>query len=186
MQLDSDNAWLSEVARCHSPNSDERPTGCDVDLIVVHGISLPPGRYGEGYVHRLFTNTLDSTVHRYFEGIAKLRVSAHLLIERGGATTQFVALNRRAWHAGQSSHRGREACNDFSVGIELEGIDDEPYETAQYARLCEIIAVILAAWPHIDRTCLVGHSDVAPGRKTDPGSAFDWSYLYAQLDEKPR
>jgi AmpD protein len=186
MQLDSERAWFSEVNRCDSPNCDDRPLDCGVELIVVHGISLPPGRYGEGFVHQLFTNTLDPTHHPYFAQIADLRVSAHLLIERDGLTTQFVALNRRAWHAGESSYRGRSACNDFSVGIELEGVDDQPYAERQYERLADIIAALAVAWPLIDQSRVVGHRDVSPGRKTDPGSAFDWTHLHEQLDKSTR
>ena len=184
MKLDVDRAWLSGVRRCESPNFDARPGDCEVDLVVVHGISLPPGRYGGGHVHRLFTNTLDPTEHPYFESISSLRVSAHALIERDATTTQFVAFTERAWHAGESSHCGRPACNDFSVGIELEGVDDEPYEQGQYTQLIEIVALLAIAWPNLERASVVGHQDIAPRRKTDPGEVFDWHRLHAGIAQE--
>ena len=181
MQLDSQRAWLTGVHRVESPNADERPSDCDVDLIVVHGISLPPGRYGGGHIAQLFTNKLDPKAHPYFDTIASLKVSAHALIERDGSVTQFVAFNRRAWHAGHSCHRGRHACNDFSIGIELEGTDEEPYELVQLDRLAQICKVIMQVWPHLNRHSIVGHADIAPGRKTDPGPAFDWKEFERRL-----
>ena len=170
-----DSGWLAGVRRVASPNCDERPLDGDVDLIVIHAISLPPGEFGGHYVERLFTNTLDPDAHPYFATIADLRVSAHLYVDRGGTVTQFVALDKRAWHAGESCWGDRNACNDFSVGIELEGCDEQPFEDIQYEQLNDLIARIRQRWPHIDDTCLAGHSDIAPGRKTDPGPCFDWS-----------
>ncbi len=157
-----------------SPNCDARPAGAALDLIVVHGISLPPGAFGGPWIDRLFTNTLPREEHPYFAEICGLRVSAHLLIRRGGEVVQYVRFTERAWHAGRSCYRGREACNDFSIGIELEGADRIPYEDAQYRVLAQVIAALCAAYPSLSPERIVGHSDIAPGRKTDPGPAFDW------------
>ena len=145
-----------------------------IDLIVVHGISLPPGEFGGDAIAQLFTNTLDSRAHPYFESIAGLRVSSHFLIRRDGELVQFVSCNERAWHAGASSWKARDRCNDFSIGIELEGTDDVPYAAAQYTMLARLLRAIRRAYPIVD---VVGHSDVAPGRKTDPGPTFDWPRL---------
>ena len=158
-----------------SPNRDPRPPGTPVSLVVVHGISLPPGAFGGDGVERLFTNTLDPAVHPFYATIAGLRVSAHFFIRRDGELVQFVPCGARAWHAGVSSWRGRERCNDFSVGVELEGTDDLPYEDAQYATLASLLRGMKRRYPSIEAA--VGHSDVAPGRKTDPGPAFDWERL---------
>jgi len=147
------------------------------DLIVIHGISLPPGQFGGPYIDQLFTGRLDPSTHPYFRNLEGLRVSSHLLIRRTGEVVQYVPLERRAWHAGKSRYRGRERCNDFSVGIELEGTDDRPYTTAQYRRLATVVRVLRRGVPSLARAPLVGHSDVAPGRKTDPGPAFDWPRL---------
>ena len=155
-----------------SPNRDARPTPRDISLVVVHGISLPPGQFGGDAIENLFTNGLDPGADPYFASIAGLRVSAHFLVRRDGALTQFVACSERAWHAGQSTWRGRERCNDFSVGIELEGCDDVPYAGAQYAILARLVRALGRRYPIED---VVGHSDIAPGRKTDPGPAFDWA-----------
>jgi AmpD protein len=157
-----------------SPNYDSRPPGVEADLIVVHGISLPPGEFGGPWIDRLFTNTLPPDVHPYFAEVGPLRVSSHVVIERDGAVTQYVRFTERAWHAGKSSYQGREACNDFSVGVELEGTDSLPYEAAQYAALAQVVAALCTAYPRLSADRLVGHSDIAPGRKTDPGPAFDW------------
>jgi AmpD protein len=156
----------------------------DMDLIVVHGISLPPGEFGGPWIDRLFTNSLPADAHPYFGQIERLRVSSHLVIRRGGDVTQYVSFADRAWHAGQSSFNGRVACNDFSVGIELEGTDTLPYERAQYAALAEAVEALCLAYPHLTPGALVGHSDIAPGRKTDPGSAFDWAYARSCIDER--
>jgi AmpD protein len=157
-----------------SPNYDSRPAGVEADLIVVHGISLPPGEFGGPWIDRLFTNTLPADVHPYFAEVQALRVSSHVVVARDGGVTQYVAFPERAWHAGKSLYQGREACNDFSVGVELEGADTLPYEPAQYGALAQIVAALCDAYPRLSPERLVGHSDIAPGRKTDPGPAFDW------------
>ncbi|MDP1673651.1 MAG: 1,6-anhydro-N-acetylmuramyl-L-alanine amidase AmpD [Burkholderiales bacterium] len=154
-----------------SPNCDERPAGMGVELLVIHNISLPPGVFGGDAVIDLFLNRLDPRAHPYYETIATLRVSAHFLIRRNGGLLQFVPCTKRAWHAGQSSWRDRERCNDFSVGIELEGADDQAYSDAQYECLAALATALCARYPIV---ASVGHSDIAPGRKTDPGPAFDW------------
>jgi AmpD protein len=173
--------WLEGVHRLPSPNFDVRPAGCGVELVVVHGISLPPGVFGGPYIDALFTNTLDPQAHPYFRDIAGRPVSAHALVSRDASVTQYVSFLARAWHAGESSFRGRERCNDFSVGIELEGADDVAYEDVQYDRLAALIRALRERWPKLDDGRLVGHSDIAPGRKTDPGPAFDWARLRALL-----
>jgi AmpD protein len=157
-----------------SPNHDSRPPGVEPELIVVHGISLPPGEFGGPWIDRLFTNSLPGELHPYFAEVGSLRVSSHLVVQRDGAVTQYVNFNERAWHAGKSSYRGREACNDFSIGVELEGTDTLPYEAAQYRALAEVVAALCAAYGSLSPEHCVGHSDIAPGRKTDPGPAFDW------------
>ncbi len=157
-----------------SPNCDDRPDNCTISLIIVHGISLPPGEFGGDAIPRLFTNRIDASVHPYYATIADLRVSAHFLIRRDGALLQFVACAKRAWHAGTSSWRGRGRCNDYAVGIELEGTDTLPYAATQYAMLSRLVRALRRRYPIED---VVGHSDVAPGRKTDPGPAFDWERL---------
>lgn len=181
MQLTSDGAWLIGARRVLSPNCDERPAEADVSLIVVHGISLPPGEYGGHWIDDLFANCLDPAVHPYFAEIEGLQVSSHVLIRRDGELVQYVPFTRRAWHAGQSCYQGRAGCNDFGIGIELEGHDDDPYEEMQYRRLAELITVLRARFPGIDADAVVGHSDIAPGRKTDPGPAFDWNRLKTLL-----
>jgi N-acetyl-anhydromuramoyl-L-alanine amidase len=157
-----------------SPNCDARPPGTAVTLLVLHAISLPPGEYGGDAIERLFTNRLDPTAHPYFRAIAALRVSAHFLVRRDGALIQFVPLGKRAWHAGVSRWRGRERCNDFSVGVEVEGAEDERFTDAQYARLTSLLK-------RLRPRDIAAHSDVAPGRKTDPGARFDWARLFASL-----
>jgi AmpD protein len=164
-----------------SSHFDERPAGAIADLIVVHGISLPPGEFGGPWIDRLFTGNLPPDAHSYFRAIANARVSAHALIRRDGEVVQYVSFAQRAWHAGKSEYCGRSACNDFSIGIELEGTDDTPYEHAQYEALAALIKALLAAYPTLSRDRIVGHSDIAPGRKTDPGAAFDWAKLRATL-----
>jgi N-acetyl-anhydromuramoyl-L-alanine amidase len=161
-----------------SPNCDDRPPGVEVSLLVLHSISLPPGAYGGDAIEQLFTNRLDPEAHPYFREIAHLRVSSHFLIRRDGELLQFVPVEQRAWHAGASSWRGRERCNDFSIGIELEGSDDSPFEAAQYQRLAELIRELRKILPLRD---IAAHSDVAPGRKTDPGARFDWARVLAAL-----
>jgi len=167
--------WLPGLIREPSANSDERPAGIEVDLLVIHNISLPPGKFGGGYISDLFLNRLDPGAHPYFAEIADLRVSAHLLIRRDGSARQFVPLDRRAWHAGVSSFCGRERCNDYSIGIELEGSDEVPYTEAQYRQLHILTAEVRSLFPAIAPERVVGHSDIAPGRKTDPGPHFDWT-----------
>ena len=162
-----------------SPNHDARPVGTAPSLIVVHGISLPPGAFGGDGVIELFTNRLDATAHPYYATVATLRVSAHFFIRRDGELVQFVRCADRAWHAGVSTWRGRPRCNDFSVGVELEGTDDSPYTAAQYRRLASLARALARRYPGIAE--LAGHSDVAPGRKSDPGPAFDWARLAAML-----
>jgi AmpD protein len=188
MHVDRGSGLLCGARQVESPNCDERPAGAEPELIVIHGISLPPGQYGGPWIDALFTNTLDPDAHPYFAGIHQLRVSAHLLIRRDGEVVQYVPFHRRAWHAGVSHYAGCERCNDFSVGIELEGSDDEPYEPVQYVRLADIITALERAYPHLSRERLVGHSDIAPGRKSDPGPAFLWQILHSRLsssgDEK--
>lgn len=151
------------------------------DLIVIHGISLPPGEFGGPWIDRLFANTLPADAHDYFREVAGLRVSSHLLIRRDGEVVQYVPFQRRAWHAGASSYLGRERCNDFSIGIELEGSDDTAYDMPQYAALARVVLTLCAAYPLLSTTRLAGHSDIAPGRKTDPGATFDWPRLHALL-----
>lgn len=157
-----------------SPNCDARPPDSDISLVVIHNISLPPGQYGGDGVIELFTNRLDAAAHAYYAGIHQLKVSAHFFIRRDGQLLQFVPCGQRAWHAGASSWRGRERCNDFSIGIELEGSDDEAFADAQYLTLKRLLAALKAAYPIQD---IVGHCDIAPGRKTDPGPYFDWPQI---------
>jgi AmpD protein len=163
--------FVAGAVQVPSPNCDARPAGTELSLIVVHGISLPPGRFGGDAIPRLFTNRLNPASHPYFTSIGGLRVSAHFLIRRTGMLLQFVPCTARAWHAGESTWRGRSACNDFSIGIELEGTDDRPYTGAQYRTLSRLVQALATRYAIRD---VAGHSDVAPGRKTDPGMRFDW------------
>jgi N-acetyl-anhydromuramoyl-L-alanine amidase len=179
--VDAVDGIVANARQVPSPNYDERPDGIVPDLIVVHGISLPPNEFGGEWIDRLFTNTLPWDKHPYFKAIEGLKASSHLLIRRDGELVQYVSLNRRAWHAGASSYRGRERCNDFSIGIELEGADDIAYEPIQYRRLAETVGALCVAYPALSRERLAGHSDIAPGRKTDPGAVFDWPRLNALL-----
>lgn len=173
LRLDAEG-WIEGVRRVPSPNFDARPAGEAVSLVVIHNISLPPGEYGGPGILDLFTNRLDPNAHPYYETLRGLRVSAHFLIRRDGELIQFVSTRDRAWHAGVSCFRGRERCNDFSIGIELEGTDFEPFTEAQYATLARLLPALAAAHPVTD---IAGHADIAPGRKTDPGPCFDWSRL---------
>jgi AmpD protein len=166
------------AAQVPSPNSDARPPGTEISLLVVHNISLPPGQFGGSAIAQLFTNQLDPAAHPYFATVAQLRVSAHFLIARDGALTQFVSCTRRAWHAGASAWRGREQCNDFSIGVELEGTDELAYEAGQYRVLARLTRALRRRYPIAD---FAGHQDIAPGRKTDPGPAFDWARFRALL-----
>ena len=181
MRIDIETGWLEGVRRLDSPNCDDRPAGCELDLIVIHGISLPPGEFGGTGIDELFSNSLDPNEHPYYREICHLRVSSHALISRTGDVTQYVSFARRAWHAGESRYCGRKACNDFSVGIELEGTDDCRYETVQYETLAQLVRVLRATYASLQEAEIVGHSDIAPGRKTDPGPCFDWSTLEAIL-----
>lgn len=181
MRIDAQG--LVDAARyLPSPNCDPRPDGARIELLVLHNISLPPGEFGGDAIADLFLNRLDPAAHPYYAGIAGLRVSAHFLIRRDGSLLQFVPCTMRAWHAGQSCWRGRERCNDFSIGIELEGSDDVPFADAQYGRLGELAALLGAHYPILAAT---GHSDIAPGRKTDPGPCFDWD-RYSRSPGVPR
>lgn len=160
-----------------SPHHDERPSEVTIDMIVVHGISLPAGNFGSDAIEDFFCGKLDHASHPSFATIAHLKVSSHLLIKRTGDIIQFVPFTKRAWHAGESSFQGKTRCNDFSIGIELEGTDNIPYEQIQYKQLGSVIALLLKTYPAITHDRIVGHVDIAPGRKTDPGPVFDWAYL---------
>jgi N-acetyl-anhydromuramoyl-L-alanine amidase len=179
--VDQATGWIVGVRRVLSPNYDERPAGTELGLIVVHGISLPPGEFGNGWIDRFFCNELRTDAHPFFATLEQVTVSAHVLIARDGALTQYVPFDARAWHAGQSQHCGRTACNDFSVGIELEGMDDVPYTSVQYQVLGELVAALSRSYPSLRHADVVGHSDIAPGRKTDPGPAFDWELFELEL-----
>lgn len=168
---------LKSVRYVPSPHCDERPENTEIDTLVIHNISLPPGQFGSDNIEHFFCGKLDISAHPYFETIATLKVSSHLLITRTGEIIQFVPFTMRAWHAGQSYFNGRERCNDFSIGIELEGTDEMPYESIQYEKLINVIHELMQRYPALTRQRMVGHSDIAPGRKTDPGPFFDWNYL---------
>ena len=180
MEVNINSGVLLEARQCDSPNCDDRPDA-SIDLVVIHNISLPPGRFGGPYIDALFTNALNPLDDEYFAGIAHSRVSSHLLIRRDGELVQYVPFHRRAWHAGISSFRGREKCNDFSVGIELEGTDNMAYQEVQYEVLAAVVIALINAYPGIDAERIVGHSDIAPGRKTDPGVAFNWLHFRGLL-----
>jgi len=170
--------WLSGVRRIASPNCDARSPGTKIELLVIHNISLPPGDFSGEAVVQLFTNTLNTGAHPYFKQLEGLKVSAHFLIRRDGAIIQFVACTKRAWHAGVSSWQGRTACNDFSIGIELEGSDYVPFNDSQYTALTRLTRLLHRTYPI---GAIAGHADIAPGRKTDPGPCFDWSRYRASL-----
>ncbi|HIO92659.1 MAG TPA: 1,6-anhydro-N-acetylmuramyl-L-alanine amidase AmpD [Leucothrix mucor] len=180
--LDVNTGLLNEARQCPSPNFDDRPDS-DISLIVIHNISLPPGKYGEDWIDRLFANKLPENAHPFFTEIYELRVSSHILIRRDGEVVQYVPFNKRAWHAGISSFRGREACNDFSIGIELEGTDDEAFTEIQYVQLEHVIKALRAAYPSLKKGYITGHQHIAPERKTDPGAYFNWQQLSASLNE---
>ncbi|MDD0975189.1 1,6-anhydro-N-acetylmuramyl-L-alanine amidase AmpD [Pseudomonas fontis] len=175
MQLDRNTGWFAGVTHCPSPNFNARPDGEAIALLVIHNISLPPAQFATGKVQAFFQNRLDPSEHPFFETIKDLRVSAHFLIERNGHVTQFVSCLDRAWHAGVSSFAGREGCNDFSLGIELEGTDELPFTDAQYHALQALTLQLQTAWPVLHGDAIRGHSDIAPGRKTDPGPMFEWA-----------
>ncbi len=174
----SDKGWLQSidknVSHTLSPNCDQRPNESDICLIVVHGISLPPNEFGGHYIEQLFCNQLNPDDHEYFIQLKGLEVSSHLLIRRDGEVIQFVPFTQRAWHAGQSHWKQRKCCNDFSIGIELEGTDDIDYEDAQYVQLNKVLKILKSTYQNIGTDAVVGHNDIAPGRKTDPGDAFEW------------
>jgi len=174
---------LAGVRQVLSPHRDARPSGVVADLIILHGISLPPGRFGGPWIEQLFNGHLPPGPHPYFRQIQGMRVSAHVLVRRDGELLQFVPFHQRAWHAGASGYCGRQACNDFSIGIEFEGADDTAYEAAQYEAGAALVRALLAAYPALDAGRIAGHSEVAPGRKSDPGPAFDWGRLRRLLGE---
>ncbi len=176
-----EDGWLPSVRKLCSPNQSTRPNGSEISLLVIHNISLPPGSFGGPHIEQLFCNRLDPHEHAYFAEIKDLKVSAHLLIDRRGELTQFVPFNRRAWHAGASNFKGRDQCNDYSIGIELEGTDDLAYTDVQYEVLRQVTETLIAAYPGLTKDRIVGHCDIAPGRKTDPGAAFDWPRYLAGL-----
>ena len=171
------DGWLANVSKKESPNFDERAVKSDISLVVIHNISLPPQQYGNTYIERFFCNELDYSIDPYFETIKSFKVSAHLLIKRTGEVVQFVGFNNRAWHAGISSYKGRENCNDFSIGIELEGSDFDGFELQQYEVLKDVLRCLCDNYPKLSFNSITGHSDIAPGRKTDPGPFFDWDKI---------
>ena len=173
MQINTETGLLDECTQCPSPNQDFRPDNAPVELIVIHSISLPPGEYGNDSIELFFQNKLDKNAHPYFEEIHQMKVSSHVVIKRNGEIIQFVPFHHRAWHAGQSNFQGRECCNDFSIGIELEGTDTDDFEDIQYNKLTELISELQKSYPGIINN-ITGHSDIAPGRKTDPGTGFNW------------
>ncbi|HBR98440.1 MAG TPA: 1,6-anhydro-N-acetylmuramyl-L-alanine amidase AmpD [Gammaproteobacteria bacterium] len=181
MRINPNSHCLDEAVFLESPNQDARPASL-IDLLAIHNISLPPGQFGGRYIEDFFCNQLDVDAHAYFEEIADMRVSSHLLVCRDGRVVQFVPFDRRAWHAGESCFEGRERCNDFSIGIEVEGTDELPYAEIQYEVLSRIVHTLMDVYPHITRERIVGHSAIAPTRKTDPGPAFNWSHLHGLLD----
>ena len=181
MEIDLTSGLVKEARQQPSPNCDIRPDESDITLIVIHGISLPPGNFGGDYIDQLFCNNLNPEEHPYFRKISGLKVSSHLLIRRDGEVVQYVPLQKRAWHAGVSSYDNRERCNDFSIGIELEGEDETPYTDIQYQILSKLIRSLVKYYPALTNKTIAGHCDIAPGRKTDPGIAFDWDYLTSLL-----
>ncbi len=175
------NHQLCYAIQLPSPNFDERPEDSNISLIVVHCISLPPNQFGGNYIDQLFCNRLNPDEHSYFKDICQLKVSAHLLIKRCGEIIQFVAFDKRAWHAGASEYQGKPKCNDFSIGIELEGTESIDYTDEQYTQLGAVIEALLKQYPDLSKQHVVGHSDIAPGRKTDPGESFVWNKLFTEL-----
>lgn len=178
-----DAHWLREASHRLSPNHDDRPAPDDISLVVIHCISLPPGEFGNDCIAQLFCNRLNPDDHDYFKSIHQLRVSSHLVIDRLGHITQYVPFDKRAWHAGLSSYEGREKCNDFSIGIELEGTEFTPYTESQYLQLAACTRVLLNVYPQLSIKRITGHSNIAPGRKTDPGESFDWNKFYSLLSQ---
>lgn len=181
MQINPTTGLLDECKQCSSPNKDARPENTAIDLIVVHSISLPPGKYGSEAIEHFFQNQLDKNQHPYFEEIHALKVSSHVLIKRTGEIVQFVPFHERAWHAGQSNYQGRDRCNDFSIGIELEGTDSDDFEDIQYLQLALLVSALQQAYPALKGN-ITGHSDISPGRKKDPGTGFNWDKLQQQIN----
>ena len=177
---------LKGAKQVPSPNFNQRPANINIDLLVIHNISLPPGKFGGQWIEALFTNQLNASEHPYFAKIYQLKVSAHLLIKRTGEVVQFVAINERAWHAGQSSFEGRDNCNDYSIGIELEGTDNINFTAQQYQQLVRISLLIMKHYPLITTKRITGHENIAPGRKTDPGKHFDWQHFFQSLKNTER
>ena len=178
----NDSSCLQQAKICLSPNCSSREKG-EISLLVIHNISLPPGKFGGGHVEEFFQNILDPQAHPYFDEIKELKVSSHLFIDRDGSITQFVPFDKKAWHAGVSNFNGRENCNEFSIGIELEGTDELEYTQQQYDSLVEVSRELMVLYPLITKDNIVGHCDIAPGRKTDPGKAFDWDLYRSRLQD---
>ncbi len=176
------NHWLNQAKKVSSSNFDERPVETDISLIIIHCISLPPNQFGGIYIDQLFCNQLNPGDHPYFKEVCDLEVSAHLLIKRSGEITQYVAFNKRAWHAGKSEYKGRSQCNDYSIGIELEGIETQKYTDKQYEELIMVCNTLFNCYPNLSNKHIVGHSHVAPGRKTDPGESFSWERFYKAMN----
>jgi N-acetyl-anhydromuramoyl-L-alanine amidase len=183
LKIDAQEGLIHPARHLVSPNSDERPHGAWLSLIVIHSISLPPAQFGGPWIDDLFLNRLDSEAHPFFATLRELRVSSHLLIRRDGSITQYVPFHRRAWHAGVSSYGGKSACNDFSIGIELEGTDTVSFEDAQYETVAQAAGVLIRCFPTLSAQHIAGHSDIAPGRKIDPGPLFDWQRFRVRLAE---
>lgn len=175
------NGRINKIKFIHSAHHDDRSDPNDISLLVIHNISLPPNQFGDGYVEQFFTGNLPRSAHPFFEQIHEMRVSAHLFINREGQVIQFVPFDKRAWHAGVSSYQGRKKCNDYSIGIEMEGADHIPYADKQYESLLAVTRLIMHTYPKISLASIVGHQDIAPGRKTDPGMSFDWARYRSQL-----
>ncbi|MCK5353829.1 MAG: 1,6-anhydro-N-acetylmuramyl-L-alanine amidase AmpD [Methyloprofundus sp.] len=179
--MEINNHWLTSAKRITSPNCDNRDDEKDISLIVIHCISLPEGKFNTPYIEQLFTNHLLAQSHSSFAEICQLQVSSHIVIQRGGLITQYVPFNKRAWHAGLSEYQGRQKCNDFSIGIELEGTDCTPYTDPQYSQLSTLIKCLIQTYPRLNVENISGHSDIAPQRKTDPGKYFDWRRLNTEV-----
>lgn len=182
MKIDTTQGVCLDAEMKLSPNQDDRPDDNDISGIVIHNISLPPGEFGHRFIDDLFLNQLDCSAHPYFDGLRETKVSSHLLIRRDGEVVQFVPFHKRAWHAGVSSWQGRDRCNDFTIGIEVEGCDDKPFEDMQYQQLASVVSALIEAYPALNYQRITGHEHIAPGRKTDPGPHFDWDYLRQLLD----
>lgn len=184
MKIDKDTGLLDIAKQTPSPNFDDRPAGSNIDLVVLHNISLPPGKFGGPWIDDLFINRLNPSADSFFKEIYTQKVSSHILIRRDGKIVQYVPFHYRAWHAGKSSYQGRECCNDYSIGIELEGCDDKAFTQIQYLQLTSVIKELLKTYNTLSKDRVTGHSDIAPGRKTDPGPCFDWQQMYRSLESK--